>query len=62
MPDPLDQLKQKYQPVLDTIQREGAELQNVSLAGNQLYSKSDGGLRGEQEPHLGFDQGRRSQL
>jgi nucleoid-associated protein YgaU len=40
MPDLLDQLKQKYQPVLDTIQREGAELQNVSLDGNQLSLKA----------------------
>ena len=34
------QLKQKYQPVLDTIQKEGAELQNVSLDGNQLFLKA----------------------
>jgi nucleoid-associated protein YgaU len=40
MADLLDQLKQKYQPVLDTIQREGAELQNVSLDGNQLSLKA----------------------
>jgi nucleoid-associated protein YgaU len=36
----LDQLKQKYQPVLDTIQKEGAELQNVNLDGEQLYLKA----------------------
>jgi nucleoid-associated protein YgaU len=40
MPDLLEQLKQKYQPVLDTIQKEGAELQNVNLDGNQLYVKA----------------------
>ncbi|MBA3915507.1 MAG: LysM peptidoglycan-binding domain-containing protein [Acidobacteriales bacterium] len=36
----LDQLKQKYQPVLNTIQKEGAELQNVNMDGNQLYVKA----------------------
>ena len=40
MPDLFDQLKQKYQPVLDTIQKEGAELQNLNLDGNQLYLKA----------------------
>jgi nucleoid-associated protein YgaU len=40
MPDLLAQLKQKYQPVLDVIQKEGAELQNVNLDGNQLYLKA----------------------
>ena len=40
MPDLFDQLKQKYQPVLDTIQREGAEVQGLSLDGNQLYLKA----------------------
>jgi nucleoid-associated protein YgaU len=40
MPDLLAQLKQKYQLVLDTIQKEGAELQNVNLDGNQLYLKA----------------------
>jgi len=39
MPDLFDQLKQKYQPALDTIQKEGAELQNINLDGNQLYLK-----------------------
>ena len=34
------QLKQKYQPVLDTIQSEGAQLQNVNMDGNQLYVKA----------------------
>ena len=37
MADLLGQLKQKYQPVLNTIQREGAELQNLNLDGNQLF-------------------------
>jgi nucleoid-associated protein YgaU len=36
----LDQLKQKYQPVLDVIQREGGQLQNVNMDGNQLYVKA----------------------
>lgn len=36
----LQQLKQKYQPVLDTIQKEGAQLENLSLDGNQLYLKA----------------------
>ena len=40
MPDLFDQLKQKYQPVLDTIQKEGAELQTLNLDGNQLYLKA----------------------
>lgn len=40
MADLLEQLKQKYQPVLDTIQREGAQLQNVNLDGNQLFVKA----------------------
>lgn len=40
MPELFDQLKQKYQPVLDMIQNEGAELQNVNLDGNQLYLKA----------------------
>ena len=40
MPDLFDQLKQKYQAVLDTIQREGAEVQGLSLSGNQLYLKA----------------------
>jgi hypothetical protein len=40
MPELFDQLKQKYQPVLDAIQKEGAELQNVNLDGNQLYLKA----------------------
>jgi nucleoid-associated protein YgaU len=40
MPDQFEQLKQKYQPVLDTIQKEGAQLQNVNMDGNQLYIKA----------------------
>ena len=35
-----EQLKQKYQPVLETIQKEGAELQNLNMEGNQLYLKA----------------------
>ena len=40
MADLFAQLKQKYQPVLNAIQREGAELQNVNLDGNQLFIKA----------------------
>ena len=40
MADVFAQLKQKYQPVLDTIQSEGARLQNVNMDGNQLYIKA----------------------
>ena len=40
MPDLFEQLKQKYQPVLDTIQKEGAQLENVNLDGTQLYLKA----------------------
>jgi len=40
MPDLFAQLKLKYQPVLDTIQREGAELQTLNLDGNQLFLKA----------------------
>jgi nucleoid-associated protein YgaU len=35
-----EQLKQKYQPVLDTIQSEGAQLQNLNIDGNQLFLKA----------------------
>jgi len=40
MADVLAQLKQKYQPVLDAIQSEGAQLQNVNMDGNQLYIRA----------------------
>ncbi len=40
MPDLFEQLKQKYQPVLTTIQQEGAQLLNVNMDGNQLYVKA----------------------
>ena len=40
MSDLFDQLKQKYQPVLTTIQNEGAELHNLNLDGSQLYLKA----------------------
>ena len=39
MPDLFEQLKQKYQPALNAIQKEGAELQNLNLDGNQLFLK-----------------------
>jgi nucleoid-associated protein YgaU len=34
-----DQLKQKYQPVLDVIQKEGAQIQGLGMDGNQLSLK-----------------------
>ena len=40
MSDLFEQLKQKYQPVLDKIQQEGAQLLNLNLDGNQLYLKA----------------------
>jgi LysM repeat protein len=40
MSDVFTEKKQKYQPVLDTIQSEGAQLQNVNMDGNQLYIKA----------------------
>jgi nucleoid-associated protein YgaU len=40
MADLFDQLKKKYQPVLDTIQKEGGELQNVNVDGVQLFLKA----------------------
>lgn len=35
-----EQLKQKYQPVLDAITKEGAQLMNLNLDGEQLYLKA----------------------
>jgi len=35
----LEQLKRKYQPVLDTIEKEGAQLNDLSLSGEQLSLK-----------------------
>lgn len=40
MPDPFELLKQKYQPVLDVIQKEGAQLENLNLDGGQLFLKA----------------------
>jgi nucleoid-associated protein YgaU len=34
-----DQLKQKYQPVLDAIQKEGAQIEGLGMDGNQLSLK-----------------------
>ena len=34
-----DQLKAKYQPVLDVVSKEGAQLVNLNLDGEQLYMK-----------------------
>ncbi|HZQ68599.1 MAG TPA: LysM peptidoglycan-binding domain-containing protein [Terriglobales bacterium] len=50
----IDQLKQKYQPVLDAIQREGGQLQNVNLDGNQLYVKAT--MPSEQAKNQVWDQ------
>ncbi len=36
----LEQLKQKYQPVLNTIAKEGAQLNDLGLAGDQLSLKA----------------------
>ena len=35
-----EQLKQKYQPVLDVMAKEGAQLMNLNLDGDQLYPKA----------------------
>lgn len=40
MADLSEQLKQKYQPALDAINREGAELRNVHLEGAQLVIRA----------------------
>lgn len=40
MPDLFEQLKQKYQPALEKIQQEGAQLLNLNVDGNQLYLKA----------------------
>jgi nucleoid-associated protein YgaU len=40
MADLFEQLKQKYQPALDKLQQEGAQLLNLNLDGNQLYLKA----------------------
>jgi len=37
----LNQLKQKYQRVLDTIQKEGGRIDNIDLAGEQLHIKAE---------------------
>jgi hypothetical protein len=60
MPELFDQLKQKYQPVLDMIQKEGAELQNVNLDGNQLYLKATAVSEASKNRIWNADQGRRS--
>jgi nucleoid-associated protein YgaU len=36
----VEELKRKYQPVLDTIQQQGGQLKNVNLDGNQLFVKA----------------------
>ena len=40
MPDQFEQLKQKYQPVIDAIQKEGGQLQKLNMDGNQLFLKA----------------------
>jgi hypothetical protein len=39
MPE-FEQLKQKCQPVLDTIQKQGGQLQNLNTDGDQLFVKA----------------------
>jgi hypothetical protein len=36
----LELLKQKYQPALDVMTKEGAQLMNLNLDGDQLYLKA----------------------
>ena len=43
MPDLFEQLKQKYQPVLDSIKKEGAQLQNLNLEPTRPYTPTDVG-------------------
>ena len=40
MPNRFEQLKRKYQPVLGTMQKGAARLQNLNMDGNQLYLKA----------------------
>jgi nucleoid-associated protein YgaU len=40
MPDQFEQLKQKYQPVVEAIQKDGGQLQNINMDGNQLFLKA----------------------
>ena len=40
MPDLFELLKHKYQPVFDTIQKEGGQVQSLKLDGNKLYLKA----------------------
>lgn len=35
-----EQLKRKYQPVVDAIQKEGGRLENLNMEGQQLYLKA----------------------
>jgi nucleoid-associated protein YgaU len=37
----LDQLRQKYQPLLDAIQKQGGRIDNVDLAGEQIHIKAE---------------------
>jgi nucleoid-associated protein YgaU len=37
----LDQLKQKYQPVVDAINNNGGQVMNLNLDGEQLYLKAE---------------------
>ena len=55
-------MKQKYQPVLGTIQKEGAQLQNRNLDGNQTVSESHSKVGGQQESYLGRDPRSRSKF
>ena len=52
----LNQLKQKYQPVLDVLAKEDATIQAVDLQGERLHIKAYRRFRSQQEPCLGRDQ------
>ena len=41
MPDQLEQMKQKYQSVLNTIQQQGIRLTHVNMEGNKLFIQGD---------------------
>ena len=41
MADQLEQMKQKYQPVLNTIQQQGIRLTHVNMEGSKLFIQGD---------------------
>ena len=61
----LNQLKQKYQPVIHTIQSfsaEGASVGSVALDGDKLLLQASDPSRGGGQSRLGCDQEGRSRL